>query len=90
MAIFFVPSIKSDDYDAFRRIIGSDLPDSFDVWANEQSKLIAERLGSGGVTRSIEVNPDEFAAHLRRSGRSASRHELNNFAFHKSGLKSDE
>jgi hypothetical protein len=90
MAIFFFPSIKRDDYNAFRRIVGSDLPYTFDEWANEQTKLVAERVSGCSLTRSVEVNPNEFVEYLRLPGRRASRHELNNFAFHQSGLKGND
>ncbi len=86
MAIYFLPTIKREDYDAFRRIIYPDFPDSFEEWANELSKLAAQHLGQGSTARSIEVNPDEFVAYLARRRTSGSRHELYNFAFEKSGL----
>lgn len=89
MAIFFLPSIKTEDYDAFRRIINADFPDTLDVWAYETSKRVAQITGSGGAARLIEVNPDEFTSYLRNHGRRANRNELDNFAVHKSGLQSD-
>ena len=73
MAIYFLPSIKCEDYDAFRRIIYPDFPDTFDEWANDISKLAAQHLGQGSTARSIEVDPDEFAAYLTRRRTSGSR-----------------
>jgi hypothetical protein len=34
MATFFFPLIRKEDYQAFRRILGNDLPETFDAWAN--------------------------------------------------------
>jgi hypothetical protein len=89
MAIFCRPTIAKTDYDAFLRIINADMPYTFDIWAYQQSKLAGEKLASGITVRSIEVYPDEFVAYLTKRGRRASRHELDSFAFYKSGLQSD-
>ena len=86
MAIFFLPAIKPRDYDAFRRIINADFPDTIDGWAYEVSKRTSQIVGSGGTARFVEIDPDEFTAYLRSHGRRADRDELYNFAVHKSGL----
>ncbi|HME86487.1 MAG TPA: hypothetical protein VKG91_18575 [Roseiarcus sp.] len=86
MAIHVFPVIRGEDYDSFRRIIDADFPNTFDEWLNQQSQLAAQKLGSGFTIRHIEVHPDEFTDFLRKSGRRASRHALDNFALQKSGL----
>lgn len=82
MATTFSPIIKEDDYDAFRRIINADMPDTFDDWTYQRAEADLQYTPRGIAVRGIEVDPDGFVAYLRARWTKASRHELDNFAAH--------
>jgi hypothetical protein len=59
-----------NDYDAFRRFSGPDVPDTFEKW----SKMIADRRREeslrGADVRDMDVNPHEFARYCNATGQS--------------------
>jgi hypothetical protein len=62
---FFFPLIRPEDYQAFRDILGDDIPDAFDKWANhiakERARLRREWERSDAI--DVEVIPDQFVRH---------------------------
>jgi hypothetical protein len=81
MATFYQPLIRSEDYQAFRRLLQADLPDSFEVWGEMRFERLAKLRNAGHDTPDIEVNPTEFIAHCHATGQNPSLHALWNFAF---------
>jgi hypothetical protein len=90
MSIFYSPIIKPDDYNSFRDIINSDMPNAFNEWTNQQAQADLQHAKSGINVKGIEVDPDKFRDYLRAAGAKATRHELNNFAFHQATLNRDK
>jgi hypothetical protein len=87
MAIFFEPHIDPQDYDAFRRLPRSDLPDTYDEWlnllGNENARILVQ---PGNSIRSLKVEPDEFSRHCRATGTACDLQNLRNYVAKKSGL----
>jgi hypothetical protein len=54
--------IRREDYEAFRRIIKLDMPDTYDKWLyfrfDDRSKAEGIRM----TVKSVEINPSEFHA----------------------------
>jgi hypothetical protein len=80
VATTYSPIIKKDDYDAFRSLINSDMPDTFDEWAYQRGEADLQYTRRGLAVRRIEVHPDGFVAYLLAQRAKASRHELDSFA----------
>ncbi len=48
MATFYVPVISSaEDYDAFKRILNNQIPDTFDAWSWGVEKSVVQGGASG-------------------------------------------
>jgi hypothetical protein len=58
--IFPIPLITREQYDTFRSLNGSDLPDTYDKWLQLQTKQKVERGRIGYTIKEIRINPDEF------------------------------
>jgi hypothetical protein len=56
-----LPSIRPQDYSAFLRLDGSDLPGSYELWLNHLMQQKRERERVGYIVREVDVYPDEFA-----------------------------
>jgi hypothetical protein len=90
VAIFIEPEIDPKNYDTFRRMPDSDLPDTYDEWlylSGQQNKRLL--VNPGHTVRSIKVYPDEFARHCDETGTTRDLKGLRNFAAKKSGLQQD-
>ena len=68
MATFIEPLIQLDDYDAFRSLMPTDLPDTHDKWLNFQNQKTMPLVMVGHAIKRVEVKPDKFAAHCRTTG----------------------
>ena len=79
MDIEFFPSIAPDDYAAFRRLLGEDIPNTYDEWRNLQTNEIRQFRQVGRNTREVPVDPNEFAAFLQTTGAQANLTSLRNF-----------
>ena len=75
--------IDQNDYESFRRILGGNLPDTYDEWFKFHSQEIADHLRLMHSFREIQVYPDEFADYLRPFGRVADVVSLRNLAIEK-------
>ena len=65
---YAVPSIRAEDYPAFRDLPGSDLPDSYDAWLRfVADQQIGVRDKDGAVV-PIEVYPAELAEFCAEHG----------------------
>jgi hypothetical protein len=58
--VFSVPVLRPEQYDAFRRDLGSDLADTYDGWLEFVHKHRSERLRQGGTLVDVEVDHDQF------------------------------
>jgi hypothetical protein len=61
MEPIYLPFISPRDYDTFRRILHSDLPNTYDEWFTLHTKERADRGRAGCPVREIKVNPNEFS-----------------------------
>jgi hypothetical protein len=60
-----VPAIRSQDYDAFRRIPTHDLPGTFAGWDNDRDDEEARIAAAGDLPVRVDISPNEFAAFCR-------------------------
>jgi hypothetical protein len=67
--VFVVPVICREDYDAFRRDVGSTLANTYEEWVNLLSKEVAEARGSGKTVVEAKVNYDEFRRYCSTTGK---------------------
>jgi len=59
-----LPVIAADDYEAFRSILGSHIPDTYDKWLDQFTKW--EKINSGNKSgiRRVKVNSAKFSRYL--------------------------
>jgi len=88
MEPIYLPFISPRDYDTFRRILHSDLPNTYDEWFTLHTKERADRGRAGGPVREIKVNPNEFSRFLSARGLTGNRNALTEFVLEKAGGKS--
>ena len=55
-----LPFLGREDYETFRGLNGSDLPDTYDEWFKLHSKQKLDRSRVGYVVKEIQVDPNEF------------------------------
>jgi hypothetical protein len=58
---YLIPKISQHDYDAFRRLISTDLPKSYMEWLRLMEQARLENEGRQIIVRTIEINFHEFA-----------------------------
>ena len=85
MAVVILPRINPSDYDAVRRIINLDLPDTHDKWLNLQVQKELDIRGQGHACRHIQIDPDELARYCDRYPHDRNQDGLQNFAIKKAG-----
>ncbi|HXQ15634.1 MAG TPA: hypothetical protein VN814_13520 [Caulobacteraceae bacterium] len=91
MATTYFATIRKEDYEAFRRLLGHHLPDTYDEWTNLSNDRIHQLMRSSSVTgRGIEVDPGEFAAWLTTHRDQRTLDGLRNFAFEKRTAADEE
>jgi hypothetical protein len=63
-----LPVIVPNDYEAFRNILGSNIPDTYDEWFNQFEQW--EKINSSNKSgiRRVNVNAAEFCRHLKATG----------------------
>jgi hypothetical protein len=75
-----LPVIAADDYDAFRGILRSHIPDTYDEWLNLFAQWEKEWGGNGAPVRRVNVNARQFSRHLAATGHAPTLNELFVFA----------
>jgi hypothetical protein len=80
---FVIPIIRREDYDAFRRDVGSMLASTYDEWAKILSNEVAEARRSGKTVVEAEVNYDEFRRYCSMTGKKPDPMALLEFAAHR-------
>jgi hypothetical protein len=88
MAIFPTPNIETNDYEAFQRILGSELPSTYEEWSYQESAAAADVVMRGHTVRQIQVDAAEFARYLSTMRAPRTVQSLRNFAGDKSSGKS--
>jgi hypothetical protein len=88
MEIIYLPFISPHNYEAFRRILHSDLPNTYDEWFQLHANERADRGRVGLSIREIKVNPNEFSRFLNARGMAASPKALGAFTIEKASGKS--
>ncbi len=73
-----LPIISQADYEAFRNIMGNNLPYTFDEWLNLHAKWCEEYAGDS--IRHVRIYADQFARYLDRTGRAPNMNALLRFA----------
>jgi hypothetical protein len=65
----YMPWIRREDYEAFRRLTPKDdLPNTFDEWFDRAMKLIRDHEAHRRRVNKVEVEPQQFSAWCRASG----------------------
>lgn len=78
-----IPVFAAQDYEAFRRLLGSDLPDTYDEWLQFHERKTRQLLQVGQDVRAIEIHPDEFYRFCAARGTTANGKTLLDFAAEK-------
>jgi hypothetical protein len=81
----YLPLIASHDYEAFRRILDTDLPNTYNEWLQVHTDHRSDLERKGVIVGEIEVYPDEFARFVRDHGNVANITVLRNFVIEKVG-----
>jgi len=81
--IFVMPVICREDYDAFRRDVGSNLADTYDQWAKLFADEVADARRSGKTVIEVAINYSEFASYCHANGKKPDAQTLLNFAAHR-------
>jgi hypothetical protein len=81
MATVYVPFIRQEDFEAFRRLLGAHLSGAYDVWEQTRQRRIHQFIIARRRVISPEMDPDEFADWLRTTRREATLDALDAYAF---------
>jgi hypothetical protein len=60
MITAYLPVYAKEEFETFKRILGPDCPDTYDLWRKlvlDRAKMIA---GDGDVSVAVTIHPDEF------------------------------
>ena len=87
MATFFLAGIPPEHYDSFKKILGQDLPDSFDAWSYRQSERITKLSGKGHAVYEVKISPDEFTRYCQVTKSGINSKSLDGFASEKADGK---
>lgn len=77
--IWPAPFIAPEHYEAFRRFVGLDLPDTYHEWLRLSDKEAFERAKVGYQVERLQVNPDEFTRYCDARWATANGIALMNF-----------
>jgi hypothetical protein len=80
MTDVFEPLIEPQDYDSFRSLLHSHVPDTYDEWLNLQAEKALPLTLAGHRIRNIKVNPDEFVRYCASMGKEYTLDSLREFA----------
>ena len=82
MAIYRIVSIRKDDYEAFRRILKDDIPDTYEEWRYRQLSKSNDFIAKWQKAEVIEVdvNPNDFARYCDATNSDRTIETLDRFA----------
>jgi hypothetical protein len=78
--MIYLPTIIAEDYEAFRAILRQHIPYAYDKWLKLHAMSHHHYVSEGQAICNVHVNANQFARHLKRTGRAANMDELNIFA----------
>ena len=90
MATTWLPIIRREDYEAFRGLLGNNLPDTYDEWSKLHDDQILQIARGGHTVRGVKVYPDEFAVWLTAHRQDRTLHGLRWVAEWKSETAHDD
>ncbi len=85
MAIEYLAYFQRERFEAFKRLLGSGLPDTYDAWFRFQADRRQQIVRNGLWALGVEVDPDEFVAWIVANGREPSANVLDEFASFEGG-----
>jgi hypothetical protein len=89
MHTVYQPSILKEEFEAFRALLGPDVPNTYDEWLKLAEDDAKEHAGSGDVAvRAVTIHPDEFSAWIATHRDQSNVEALNAIALVK-GLRGD-
>ena len=80
---YFLPFIARENYESFRRLPDSDLPDTYDEWFQLHAKLKLQWGQVGYAVENRQINLDEFIRFCSARGIAPNGDSLMKFAFGK-------
>lgn len=75
----YLPVIRLEDFESFRSLMHAELPPTYDEWTKRHADRVAYWRRTNRIFE-IQINPNEFAAFIRKSGRGANMKNLSDFA----------
>ena len=89
MYTIYLANIRTaQDYEALRRFPTTGLPDSLNLFCQDQHERAADIRSGGNEAVFVDIYVHEFAAYCRNRGDAPNAHTLNNFACEKAIRKS--
>jgi hypothetical protein len=83
MNTMFLPAIRHEQYQSFRRVLNREIPETYEEWKHLSSLKVADSEGKGHKVREVEISPEEFTRFLNRRGEKATLQMLDHLAFEK-------
>jgi hypothetical protein len=68
MAVFALPWIEPENYDAFQHLMGTRIPDTYDEWLYLHTQQSVHYVARGHKVKTHEVRRDDFAEFCRSHG----------------------
>jgi hypothetical protein len=75
-----IPLIRREDYEAFKRLMGEHLPDTYEGWLQLATNRRNECIRNAIPYRDVDVYPDKFAAWCTGMGMACDGATLSKFA----------
>jgi hypothetical protein len=73
------PLIDMADYESFRTILGSHIPDTYDKWLDLRAKWEQNAIEDGFVIIDVKIDPDQFRRFRAATGSPANMNSLTKF-----------
>jgi hypothetical protein len=73
---YLLPAIFRRDYEAFSRLNGSDLPETYDEWLKVHAEMKARSGRAGFIVEERQVDPREFVRYCSPRGLAPNRNSL--------------
>ncbi len=74
-----LPIIIAQDYESFHGLLHEHIPYAYDKWLKLHAMWHHHYAAERHAITNVHVNPDQFAGHLKKTGRAPNMDEL--FAF---------
>ena len=84
MAALYLPTIRRQDYETFRRMLGTELPPTYQKWLKLCDRTSKEHALYGHPVWQVDVAPEEFARYCASKRAVRDRASLVRFMMEKS------